>query len=127
MKHIRTLLLASLLLLGSSAFAVSYHTVPLGHRVYTILDVAEYRGLIEKQMDVKPYSVDTVLRLAFAFGLDADAAQELLEIAQASRLQPRVERDAVIAFCLHHHLSLMDAQQMLYDRGLPLMGSRTGR
>ena len=72
-------------------------------------------------------SRDTVLRLAFAFGLDADAAQELLEIAQASRLQPRVERDAVIAFCLHHHLSLMDAQQMLYDRGLPLMGSRTGR
>lgn len=63
MKHIRTLLFASLLLLGSSAFAVSYHTVPLGHRVYTILDVAEYRGLIEKQMDVKPYSVDTVLRL----------------------------------------------------------------
>ena len=63
MRHTRLLAIATLCLLGSSAFALSYHTVPLGHRVYTILDVAENRGLIGKQMDVKPYSVDTVLRL----------------------------------------------------------------
>ena len=69
-------------------------------------------------------SRDTVLRLAFAFGLDADEAQTLLEIARVSTLHPRIARDAIIAFCLHHHLSLMDAQQMLYDNELPLMGSR---
>lgn len=69
-------------------------------------------------------SRDTVLRLAFAFGLDADEAQTLLEVARVSTLHPRIARDAIIAFCLHHHLSLMDAQQMLYDNKLPLMGSR---
>ena len=70
-------------------------------------------------------SRDTVLRLAFAFCLDAEETQRLLEVAQLSPLQPRVVRDAVIAFCLHRRMSLMDAQQTLYDNGLPLMGSRS--
>lgn len=69
-------------------------------------------------------SRDTVLRLAFAFGLDVEGAQRLLEVAHLSPLHPRIMRDAVIAFCLHRRMTLMDAQQTLYDNGLPLMGSK---
>jgi len=67
-------------------------------------------------------SRDTVLQLAFGFGLDCDEAQQLLKVAQASPLHPKVKRDAVVAYCLHKANNLMDAQQMLYDNGLPLLG-----
>lgn len=71
-------------------------------------------------------SRDTVLQLAFGFGLSADEAQELLKMARAAPLHPKIKRDAMIAYCLHKGLSLMDAQQMLYDYELPLLGGGRG-
>ena len=70
-------------------------------------------------------SRDTVLQLAFGFGLTTDETQQLLKIAQVTPLHPKVKRDAVIAYCLHKRLSLMDAQQALHDNKLPLMGGRS--
>ena len=67
-------------------------------------------------------SRDTVLQLAFGFGLSCDEAQQLLKVAQASPLHPKVKRDAVIAYCLHSGGTLMDVQQLLYENGLPLLG-----
>ena len=67
-------------------------------------------------------SRDTVLQLAFGFGLTCDEAQQLLKVAQASPLHPKVKRDAVVAYCLHKGKSLMDAQQVLYENDLPLLG-----
>lgn len=67
-------------------------------------------------------SRDTVLQLAFGFGLSCDEAQQLLKVAQASPLHPKVKRDAVVAYCLHNGSSLMDAQQVLYENDLPLLG-----
>ena len=67
-------------------------------------------------------SRDTVLQLAFGLELSADEAQQLLKVAQASALHPKVKRDAVIAYCLHKGTSLLDAQQMLYENELPLLG-----
>jgi len=67
-------------------------------------------------------SRDTVIQLAFGFGLGCDETQQLLKIAQMSALHPKVKRDAVIAYCLNNGSSLMDAQQTLYDNGLPLLG-----
>ena len=67
-------------------------------------------------------SRDTVLQLAFGLGLDCDAAQQLLKVAGASALHPKVKRDAVIAYCLHNRRKLMDAQELLYEYGLPLLG-----
>ncbi len=67
-------------------------------------------------------SRDTVLQLAFGFGLLPCEAQELLKVARASALHPRVRRDAVIAWCLDRRLSLEDAQEALYDSHLPLLG-----
>jgi len=69
-------------------------------------------------------SRDTVLQLAFGFGMDTDEAQQLLKIARVTALHPRVKRDAVIAYCLHHRINVTETQMVLYDHNLPLMGVR---
>lgn len=67
-------------------------------------------------------SRDTVLQLAFGLELDPDAAQQLLKVARAAPLHPRVKRDAVIAFCLHHRTSVVETQVILAENGLPILG-----
>ena len=67
-------------------------------------------------------SRDTVLMLAFGFELSPDDAQQILKVARHTPLHPKVKRDAVIAWCLHHHKTIVDAQQILYEHHLPLMG-----
>ncbi len=68
-------------------------------------------------------SRDTVLQLAFGFRADVDMAQELLKHARMSPLYPRMKRDAAIIYCLHHHFSVMETQQVLHEMGLPLLGN----
>ena len=67
-------------------------------------------------------SRNTVLQLAFGFDADVDLAQSLLKHSGHSILYPRVPRDAVISYCLHNHMSLMNTQHILLELGLPLMG-----
>lgn len=67
-------------------------------------------------------SRDTVLQLAFGMALTADETQQLLKVARATALHPKVRRDAVIAYCLHNGRSLIDTQELLHDAGLPLLG-----
>lgn len=67
-------------------------------------------------------SRDTVLMLAFGFKADLDTAQELLKIAGFSALYPRGKRDAMLIYCLHHHINVMEAQIMLHDLNLPILG-----
>ena len=69
-------------------------------------------------------SRDTVLQLAFAMDADLPQAQEMLRIARRSPLYPRIKRDAVLIYCLHNHISLVDAQIILQDLELPLLGGR---
>ena len=69
-------------------------------------------------------SRDTVLQLAFGFGMNADEAQQLLKVAHAAPLHPKVKRDAVIAFCLYHRQTLEDAQLALFRHDLPLLGGK---
>ncbi|MBP5159392.1 MAG: hypothetical protein ILP10_03740 [Lachnospiraceae bacterium] len=69
-------------------------------------------------------SRDTVLQLAFGLELDSDGTQQLLKVARATALHPRVKRDAVIAFCLYNHKSFMETQELLYDNGLPTIGEK---
>jgi transcriptional regulator with XRE-family HTH domain len=68
-------------------------------------------------------SRDTVLQLAFGFEADIDMAQDLLKHAGMSTLYPRMPRDAAVIYCLHHHFSIMETQQVLHELGLPLLGS----
>jgi len=67
-------------------------------------------------------SRDTVLQLAFGFSLTLNETQELLKIARKSPLYPRVKRDSAIIYCLCHHISFVEAQIILYDLDLPILG-----
>lgn len=71
---------------------------------------------------VRKPSRDTVLQLAFGFDMDVEETQQLLKVARASQLHPKVHRDAVIAWCLSRHCTLIDTQEHLYDSGLPIIG-----
>lgn len=68
-------------------------------------------------------SRDTVLQLAFGFGADVTLAQSLLRHAGHSPLYPRVPRDAAISYCIIHRIGLVEAQQILMELELPLIGS----
>ena len=57
------------------AFAAQFHSVPLGHEVYRIIEVAEIRGAIPIQTDVKPYSLN-VVRVLIDKILSSDAFTE---------------------------------------------------
>jgi len=67
-------------------------------------------------------SRDTVLQLAFGFELSTDETQQLLKIARMSALHPKVKRDAIIAHCLYNGIGIVEAQQLLLDHNLPLLG-----
>jgi len=67
-------------------------------------------------------SRDKVLQLAFGFGLDFEQTQRLLTVARQSPLHPRVKRDAVIIFVLKKGHSLVEAQAILSDFKLPVLG-----
>ena len=69
-------------------------------------------------------SRDTVLQLAFAMDADYKQAQDMLKIARKSQLYPRIKRDAALIYCLHNRNSLVDAQILLQDLKLPLLGGR---
>ena len=74
--------------------------------------------------DKRNPSRDTVLQLAFAMGADYKQTQEMLYIARKSQLYPRIKRDAAIIFCINNHKSLTDAQILMQELKLPLIGGR---
>lgn len=72
---------------------------------------------------VRNPSRDTVLQLAFGFKADINMTQELLKHARMSILYPRIKRDTAIIYCLHHHFTIVETQQVLHELGLPLLGN----
>lgn len=71
---------------------------------------------------VRRPSRDTVIQLAFGFEADVEQAQKLLRIAGYCDLYPRIKRDAVICYCLKNGYGIIEAQQMLMDLALPIIG-----
>ncbi len=69
-------------------------------------------------------SRDTVIQMAFAMGADVPQTQEMLKIARKSLLYPRIKRDTVVIYCLHNHISLLDAEIILADLNLPILGGK---
>lgn len=66
-------------------------------------------------------SRDKLLALCGGMGLTATETQQLLKQSGYSPLYPRNRRDSVILFALNRHLSLSDANQLLYELELPLL------
>jgi hypothetical protein len=69
-------------------------------------------------------SRDKILQLAFGFELDMEGTQGLLKKARKSPLYVRVKRDAIIIYCLERKMSIDDAQEILNDFELPLLGGK---
>jgi transcriptional regulator with XRE-family HTH domain len=67
-------------------------------------------------------SRDKVIQLAFGFGFSVEETQSLLKAARKSVLYPKIKRDAVILFCINRGMSVIDAQEVLEELGLPLLG-----
>ena len=79
MKKLIAVVLISVIAL--CAFAAQFHTVPLGDSSYRIIRVAELRGIIPSQSDVKPYTLNTVRSLlAQILNSDQISETERLEI-----------------------------------------------
>lgn len=116
-----------------------------GTERYVLPGLSEYINELCSSRDIKPVTVikraniessyghrlfrgsrnpsrDTVLQLAFGFGLDTAETQQLLKIARHAALHPKVKRDAIIAFCLENGRSVIEAQNYLYDNDMPLLG-----
>lgn len=72
-------------------------------------------------------SRDTVLLLAFGFEADVELAQTMLKYARCSALYPRMKRDAVICYCLHHRCNIDEMQSLLAEFDLPLIGGDRNR
>ena len=59
----KSFFLIIILLIPLLVFGKSFHSVPLDSEAYRIIDVAENRGIIQPQNEVKPYDLDTVVTL----------------------------------------------------------------
>lgn len=70
----------------------------------------------------KSPSRDKLIMICFGLKLNLDETQRLLKIAGLRELYPRDSRDAIISFSILHNMSLIDANEILYDKGLKPLG-----
>ena len=63
MKKTKTILIIIIFLFSSQLFAAIHTSVPLNHSSYNIIEIAQIKGIISKQTDVRPYSALKVIRL----------------------------------------------------------------
>ncbi len=66
-----------------------------------------------------------MLQFALAMHLTMDETQKLLQIADKSLLYPRLKRDAAVIYCITRKLGFMEAQALLLDLGLHLLGDES--
>ncbi|MDT4761987.1 hypothetical protein [Sphaerochaeta sp. PS] len=77
-------------ILLSSVNAAIHTSVPIDHRVYRILDVAEIRGLIGRQVSTRPYSAKKVLSLLQQIEENRESLSPS-EVAEVIDLQQELE------------------------------------
>lgn len=67
-------------------------------------------------------SRNKLIALAFGVRLSVEETQKLLKISGNRELYARDERDAIILFALHHNMTISDANELLYEHELKLLG-----
>ncbi len=60
---------------------------------------------------------NVLLRIAIVLKLNLSETQRLLRIAKKGELYPRIQRDAAIIFCIQHHYSVIDTNELLENLG----------
>lgn len=71
---------------------------------------------------IRKPSRDKVIQLAFGFTLTLNETQKLLQMADKSRLYPKIKRDAAIIYGLNNLMSLQELQELLYSIDVPVLG-----
>ena len=66
-------------------------------------------------------SRDKVIALSFGLGLSAEEAQTLLKQAGYRELYPRDPRDALLLFALGKGMSILAANELLYDHEVEVL------
>ena len=66
-------------------------------------------------------SRDKVIALAFGMGLTADETQKLLKQAGYRELYPRDPRDALLLYAVGHNMTILEANQLLYDNNIDVL------
>ena len=66
-------------------------------------------------------SRDKVIALSFGLGLSAEEAQTLLKQAGYRELYPRDPRDALLLFALGKGMSILTANELLYDHEVEVL------
>lgn len=64
---------------------------------------------------------DKVIALCLALSLDLKETQHALTITKEGILYPKCTRDSIVIFCIHKHLSVMEANNLLYNMNEPLL------
>lgn len=80
------------------------------------------KGYVYQIFSGKKYpSRDKVIALAFGLGLSVQEAQLLLKQAGYRELYPRDPRDALLLFSFAKGMSIIDANELLYDHEVEVL------
>lgn len=66
-------------------------------------------------------SRDKLLALCFGMELDLNEVNDLLKVSRNRTLYPRDQRDAIIIYALTNKLSIIEANQLLYDKEIEVI------
>ena len=66
-------------------------------------------------------SRDKLLALSFGMELELNEVNDLLKVSRNRTLYPRDQRDAIIIYALTNKLSIIEANQLLYDKEIEVI------
>lgn len=90
-------------------------------KLFELSDVSTVYGY-EILRDAKSPSRDTIIKFAFALGLNDEETQDLLKIGGKGRLYARMKRDKLIIYALTHGYTLLDMNALADDNDVPQIG-----
>lgn len=121
-----------------------YDVLDNNHESFRFEELSEYlKGLLERK-NIKPAdairksgldrsyghqiisgrkapSRDKLIALSFGMGLDLDEVNDLLKVSRNRTLYARDQRDAVIIYAFTNKLSIIETNQLLFDKGIELI------
>ena len=71
---------------------------------------------------IRKPSRDKTIQLCFGLELTIEESQSLLKAAEKNALYPKIKRDAVVIYCLQRQMRFYQAQDILAELKLPVLG-----
>ena len=69
----------------------------------------------------KAPSRDKLIALSFGMGLELDEVNDLLKVSRNRTLYARDQRDAVIIYAFTNKLSIIETNQLLFEKGIEII------